>query len=384
MFSMAGQRDYYEVLGVAKSASVEEIRKAYKKLAIQHHPDRNPGNEEAVVRFKECAEAYEVLSDSDKRSRYDRFGHAGVQGAGGPQFTDLGDIFSHFSDIFEGFGFFGGGQRSGTGPQRGSHLKASVTIDLVTASRGCDRELRIRRKKSCAACQGSGAEAGSTPHRCDYCGGRGQVIQSQGFFRVQTTCPACRGTGSVIRSKCASCSGTGRVDEDVVLEVHIPAGIDDGMQLCLRGEGETGANGGPRGDLYVDVHVKEHSLFRRDGSHLACEVPITYTQAALGATIEIPLLSGSHQLDVPPGTQAGAVFRLRGKGMPDPRGGRTGDLHVEVHIEVPRKLDEEHEALLRKLAEYEKTNVTPHHKSWLEKLKEFIAGDEEEEEEEKA
>lgn len=380
MDSMAGQRDYYEVLGVAKSASVEEIRKSYKKLAIQYHPDRNPGDEEAVVRFKECAEAYEVLSDTDKRSRYDRYGHAGVQGGGGPQFGDIGDIFEHFSDIFEGFGFFGGSQRTRSGPQRGSHLKASVTIDLVTASKGCDRELRIHRKKSCETCRGTGAEKGSTPHKCDYCGGRGQVIQSQGFFRVQTTCPACRGTGSVVRNKCPDCSGTGRQDEDVVLEVHIPAGIDNGMQLCLRGEGEAGAAGGPRGDLYVDVHVKEHSLFRRDGSHLACEVPITYTQAALGTKVDIPLLSGSHELEIPAGTQPGAVFRLRGLGMPDPRGGRRGDLHVEVHLAVPKKLDEEHEALLRKLADYEKTNVAPHQKSWLEKLKEFIAGNEEDEE----
>jgi molecular chaperone DnaJ len=383
MASMAGQRDYYEVLGVARSASAEEIRRSYKKLATKHHPDKNPGDVEAVERFKECAEAYEVLSDADKRSRYDRFGHAGVQGgAGGAhQFTDINDIFEHFSDVFEGFGFFGGGQKRGRGgAQRGAHLRASVTIDLVTAAKGCERDIQLQRKKACPKCNGTGAEVGSTPHRCDYCAGRGQVIQSQGFFRVQTTCPACQGTGSVVRNKCKECSGAGREDEDVTLQVRIPAGIDNGMQLCLRGEGEAGVAGGPRGDLYVDVHVKEHRHFRREGAHLVCTVPIAYSQAVLGATIEIPLVEGTDDLVIPAGTQPGEVFRVRGQGMPDPRGGRRGDLHVEIQVEVPRKLDEEHEALLRKLAEYENTKVAPHHKSWIEKLKGLIAGDEQDEE----
>jgi molecular chaperone DnaJ len=382
MVSMAGQRDYYEVLGVAKSASSLEIRKAYKKLAIETHPDRNPGDEEAVVRFKACAEAYEVLSDDSKRARYDRYGHAGVQGGGGGghQFTDLNDIFEHFSDVFEGFGAFGGGRSRKSGPQRGEHLRASVTIDLKTAFRGCERELRVRRSKSCERCKGSGAEPGSSAHRCDYCGGRGQVVQSQGFFRVQTTCPACRGSGSIIRDKCTECQGSGRESEEVLLSIQIPAGIDNGMQLCLRGEGEAGPNGGPRGDLYVDIHVKEHSLFNREGTQLVCSIPISYTQAALGAKLEVPLLDGSHTLEIPAGTQPGAVFRIRGQGMPDPRGGRRGDLHVEVQLDVPKKLDEEHEELLRKLADYEKTSVSPHHKSWLEKLKDFIAGDDDDEE----
>lgn len=380
---MAGQRDYYEVLGVARSASSEEIRRSYKKLATSNHPDKNPGDAEAVARFKECAEAYQVLSDEEKRSRYDRYGHAGVQGnGGGPQFTDINDIFEHFSDVFEGFGFFGGGQRKrGGGGQRGAHIKSSVTIDLATAAKGCERELKIRRKKACERCQGTGAEPGSSPHRCDYCAGRGQVIQSQGFFRVQTTCPACQGAGSIVRTKCTECNGAGREEEEVLLQVRIPAGIDNGMQLCLRGEGEAGVGGGPRGDLYVDVNVREHHLFRREGVHLVCTIPITYTQAALGAVIEVPLVDGSDSLEIPAGTQPGEVFRVRGQGMPDPRGGRRGDLHIEIQVEIPRKLDEEHEALLRQLAEYENTKVAPHHKSWIEKIREFIAGDEQQEDE---
>ncbi|MBX3444451.1 MAG: molecular chaperone DnaJ [Planctomyces sp.] len=380
---MAGQRDYYEVLGVAKSASAEEIRKAYKKLALANHPDRNPGDDAAVSRFKEAAEAYEILSDSDKRARYDRYGHAGVQGnSGGHPFQDVGDIFEHFSDLFEGFGVFGGGQRrrGGGGAQRGAHLRTAVTIDLVTASKGCTRELTLNRKTACGECDGTGAERGSSPHACDYCGGRGQVVQSQGFFRVQTTCPACRGSGRIIRNKCGGCGGTGRTDEETTLEVRIPAGIDNGMQLCLRGEGEAGVGGGPRGDLYVDVHVREHKLFRREGVHLLCTVPVTYTQAALGATIEAPLLDGSQDLEIPAGTQPGEVFRVRGQGMPDPHGGRRGDLHLEIELLVPKKLDDEHEALLRQLANYEQTQVSPHQKSWLEKLREFISGDEDEEE----
>ena len=383
MPSMTGQRDYYEILGVAKSASVEEIKKAYKKAALAHHPDRNPGDETAVERFKECATAYEVLSDDNKRARYDRYGHAGVQGAGagGSPFGDVNDIFSQFSDIFEGFGFGGGGQRTRGGAQRGSHLRAAMTIDLLIAAKGADRELRIQRKKACGRCKGTGAEPGSTPHRCDYCGGRGQVVQSQGFFRVQTTCPACSGTGAIVRNKCTECRGAGREVEDVVLQVRIPAGVDNEMQLCLRGEGEAGTGGGPRGDLYVDIHVKDHPLFKREGSHLVCTVPISYTQAALGGEIEVPLLTGSDTIEIPPGTQPGEVFRVRGQGMPDPRGGRRGDLHVAVQLEVPRKLDAEHEELLRKLAVYENANVAPQHKSWLEKLREFIAGNNDEEDE---
>lgn len=374
------QRDYYEVLGVERSATVEVIKKSYKKLAIQYHPDRNKDDPDAVEKFKEAAEAYDVLSDPDKRSRYDRFGHAGVKGAGGGgQYRDVDDIFEAFGDLFEGFGLFGGGNRARRGgPQRGAHLQTAVTIDLANAATGCERDVTINRKKACTHCSGSGSEPGTTPETCNYCGGHGQVVQAQGFFRIQTTCPACRGAGKIIRHKCGTCFGSGREDEQITLSVKVPPGVDNGMQLCLRGEGEAGLQGGPRGDLYVDIRVKDHPLFEREGKQLMCRVPITYTQAALGSTVEIPLLKGSDQLEVPAGTQPGEVFRLRGKGMPDPHGGRPGDLHVEVQVMVPKKLGDEHEVLLRKLAELEKTEVNPHQKSWLDKLKDLITGDGEE------
>ncbi len=376
---MPSQRDYYECLGVEKSAAADEIKKAYKKLALKYHPDRNPGDEEAVERFKEASAAYDVLSDADKRARYDRFGHAGVNGGGGgPQFHDLGDIFEHFGDIFEGFGLGGGRRRSRGGAQRGSDLRTSVTIDLKQAATGIEREVDVPRKKTCEKCSGSGSEPGHQPERCDYCGGQGQVIQSQGFFRLQTDCPACRGRGTIIRHKCNGCFGSGRVDEKVTLNVKVPAGIDNGMQLCLRGEGESGANGGPRGDLYVDVHVRPHSVFKREGVHLLCQVPVSYTQAALGSKIEIPLLEGKTNVELSPGTQPGEVIRLRGKGMPDPRGGRTGDLHLEIQLVVPKKLDAEHEAVLRQLATLEQANVMPHQKSWFDKVKALFTGDEDE------
>ncbi|MFO1096292.1 MAG: molecular chaperone DnaJ [Planctomycetaceae bacterium] len=376
------QRDYYEVLGVARSANGDEIKKAYKKLAIQYHPDRNKEDPDAVEKFKEAAEAYDVLSDADKRSRYDRFGHQGVKGAAGRaggQFHDVDDIFSAFGDLFEGFGFGGGRNNSRRrGPQQGAHLQTAITIDLVSAATGCERDVTFRRKKVCEKCSGSGSEPGTTPETCNYCGGQGQVVQAQGFFRMQTTCPACRGSGQIIRHKCSVCFGSGLENEDITLQVKVPAGIDNGMQLCVRGEGEAGRQSGPRGDLYVDVRVKEHPLFERQGTQLMCRIPVTYTQAALGTTLEVPLLRGSEQLEIPAGTQPGEVFRLRGKGMPDPRGGRAGDMHVEVQLAVPKKLNEEHEALLRKLAELEEADVNSHHKSWLEKLKELLTGDQDE------
>jgi molecular chaperone DnaJ len=382
---MASTRDYYEVLGIARSATVVEIKKAYKKLARDNHPDRNPGDDEAINRFKEAAEAYKVLSDEDLRSRYDRFGHAGVQGAGrnaGGGFHDVGDIFEQFSDIFEGFGFNFGGRRGGgrgRGPRRGAHLRTSVTITLQEAALGVEKELSITRSKSCETCHGSGAAPGTHPETCDYCGGAGQVVQAQGFFRVQTTCPACRGAGQIVRNKCQTCHGTGREQETIKELVKIPAGIDNDMQLCLRGEGDSGEEGGPRGDLYVDVTVKPHSLFQRDGKHLLCRVPVTYTQAVLGATVDVPLVHGNEteKFEIPPGTQPGEVFKLRAKGMPDPHGGRHGDLLVEVLLEVPKKLEPDHDKLLRKLAEHEKSQVSPHQKSWFDKLKELVTGDDE-------
>lgn len=379
---MASKRCFYEILSVSKTATQDEIKKAYKKLAIKYHPDRNQGDAEAVEMFKECAEAYEVLSDDEKRSRYDRFGHAGVAGGagGGQQFHDINDIFSAFGDLFEGFDFFGGSggrgqRRSRGGPTRGADLRTSITIELKEAALGCKRELEFPRHKSCERCAGTGSEPGTKPETCDYCGGHGQVVQAQGFFRVQTNCPACRGAGHIIRHKCNTCYGSGKTEEDVKVPVTIPPGIDNGMQICVRSEGETGPNNGPRGDLYVDVRVKQHSVFQREGTHLICHVPITYTQAALGATVQIPLIDGQDKLEIPAGTQPGEIFKLRGKGMPDPRGGRPGDLHVEVQLLVPKNVSKEHEALLRKLAEKELSEVHPHQKSWLEKLKDLFKGE---------
>jgi len=378
---MASKRDYYEILEITRTATSDEIKKSYKKLVIKYHPDRNKGDDEAVQKFKECAEAYDVLSNSEKRSRYDQFGHAGVNGGGGrggAGFHDLNDIFEAFGGMFEGFGLGGGQRGRRAGPTRGPDLQVSVTLDLKEAAIGCKKEVTIHRHKACDTCRGSGAEPGTSPETCDYCGGNGQVIQAQGFFRMQTTCPSCRGSGKVVRSKCDDCQGSGLLGEIVKRTVTIPAGIDHGQSLCLRGEGEAGPNNGPSGDLYIEIRVKDHPLFQREGLHLICEVPVSYSQAALGATIEIPLLVGQHELKLPRGTQPGEVFRVRGKGMPDPRGRDVGDLHVQIQVVIPKKVSDEHEALLRKLAEIEKVEVHPHQKSWFEKLKDFVTGGSEE------
>jgi molecular chaperone DnaJ len=380
MVQMASKRDYYEVLGVPREASSQDIKKAYRKLALANHPDRNPGDEEAVARFKEASEAFEVLSDSNKRARYDRYGHAGVSGNGGAGFGDVNDIFEAFGDLFEGFGLGGGRRRRG--PQSGASLRAGISITLLEAAKGCTRVLTVKRRETCVTCQGSGARPGTEPQTCDYCGGHGQVVQSQGFFgiqtvRVQTTCPACHGEGKVVRDRCPDCGGTGRQEQTTELEVKVPAGVDTGMQLCLRGEGEPGPRGGPRGDLYVDIRVKDHPLFQREGSHLTCQVPITFSQAALGGELEVPILEGRHELTIPPGTQSHEVFRLRGFGMPDPHGGPRGDLFVHVQVEVPKKLTERQEELLRELAELENADVSPHRKSFFEKLKDYFTSDDE-------
>lgn len=378
---MATKRDYYEVLGVSRDAGGDEIKKAYKKLALKYHPDRNQGDEEAVDKFKEAAEAYEVLGNDEKRARYNRFGHEGVQGAagrGGGGFNDINDIFDVFGDLFDGFGM-GGGRRRGGGRRatQGDSLKTRLQIDLLEAAKGCEKTVEIRRKETCNTCDGSGAKAGSAADSCDYCGGHGQVVQSQGFFRVQTTCPACKGEGKIIRDKCSACNGAGKVADSVKLDVKVPAGVDTGMTLRLTDEGEAGSLGGPRGDLYVEIHVREHSLFHRDGPDLICEVPISYTQAVLGAEIEIPCLEGKTQHYIYPGTQPGEVIRIRGGGMPDPRGGRAGDLQLHVILEVPKKIDSEQEALLRDLAELEQAAVSPHRSSFFDKLKEwFVPADE--------
>jgi molecular chaperone DnaJ len=376
---MATQRDYYEILGVAKNAAPDEIKKAYRKAAAANHPDRNPGHNAAVERFKEAAEAFDVLGDNDKRALYDRYGHAAFSRGGGrqPGFNDVGDIFSAFGDMFEGF--FGGAQQRGGGRRatRGESLRCSIQIDLKKAAFGSTETVEIERDELCSQCDGNGAKPGSSPEKCVYCAGRGQIVQQQGIFRVQTTCPACRGAGDVVRDKCLQCSGSGRESKMVRLEVKVPPGVDNGMQLCLRGEGEPGDRGGPRGDLFCDIHVAEHPLFKRHGHDLVCAVPMSFPQAALGTTLEIPLLDGREQLVIAPGAQAGDVIRLKAKGMPDPHSRRKGDLLVQLMIEVPRNLTPRQEELLRELAELEMKNVSPHQKSFFEKIKDYFATDEE-------
>jgi molecular chaperone DnaJ len=382
---MAGKRDYYEVLEVERSASDTEIAASYRKLAIKYHPDKNPGDEEAVARFKECAEAFEVLNDAEKRARYDRYGHAGVDGPGGgaPHFTDINDVFEAFGDIFgEGvFGdIFGRGGRGGRGrgrrARRGGDVRADVTLDLIEAARGVAKQVRYDRLERCGDCQGSGAKPGSSPETCRYCGGAGQVVQATGIFRVQTTCPSCHGAGNVIKDRCPSCGGDGLMKRRVEREVKIPAGVDNEMRLRLTGEGNQSPDGGPPGDCYCFVTVKEHSLFHRDGRHLVCQIPVTYSQASLGATLEVPTLEGRDELQIPAGTQPGEVFKLRGRGMPDLHHRGKGDLLVQIHLEVPKSLTKRQEELLRELAEEEQTNVSAHRKSFFEKLKDYFIPDE--------
>lgn len=382
MATMASKRDYYEVLAVERTATSKEIADAYRKLAIKHHPDKNPGNQEAITLFKESAEAFEVLHDADKRARYDRYGHAGVDG-GASQFNDINDIFSAFGDIFGGGGgggfgdFFGGGSRGGgRRVRKGADIGCTVTLDLLEAARGVTKTVELERHEPCTDCKGSGAKPGTKPQPCNYCGGRGQVVQSSGVFRVQTTCPVCNGDGHVVKDACTKCRGQGAVGKRVKREVIIPAGIDHQMRMRLTGEGEASPNGGPAGDAYVLIEIKEHSLFQREGQHLVCRIPISYAQAALGATIDVPTLDGTEDLDIPAGTQPGDVFKLRGRGMPDPRHRGKGDLLVQINIDVPKSLSPREEELLRELASEEKANVSPHRKSFFEKLKDYFVPEE--------
>jgi molecular chaperone DnaJ len=372
MATMSKKRDYYEVLGVSRTATDSQISEAYRKLALQYHPDRNPGDDQAVAKFKEAAEAFEVLSHPEKRAKYDRYGHAGLEG-GGPHFHDISDIFRAFGDIFGGdiFGDFFGGMGQGR-MRRGADVRTDLTIDLLEAAHGTSKIVRFVRHAPCDACHGSGAKPGTKPETCPYCGGRGRVVQSTGFFSIQSTCPSCHGQGRVIREPCRECRGSGYVPKKITHKVDIPPGIDHGARLRLNGEGEPSPNGGPPGDCYCIIQVSEHPLFQRDGKHLICQVPITYPQAALGTTLEVPTLDGKETVTIPPGTQTGEVFTLPGRGMPELRSRHRGDLLVQVHIEVPKKITDNHEELLRQLAEVENTHVTPKRKTFIEKLKEYF------------
>lgn len=372
------KRDYYEVLGVSRDVDGKELKKAYRKLAMKYHPDRNPDDKDADEKFKEATEAYEILGDEQKRAAYDQYGHAGVDpnaaggggfGGGGANFSDIfGDVFG---DIFGG----GGGGRGGSrgGPQRGSDLRYTMELSLEEAVRGIEKKIRVPTLVSCETCDGSGAKPGTSPKTCSTCQGSGQIRMQQGFFAVQQTCPACRGQGTMIEDPCNSCHGRGVKEETKTLSVKIPPGVDTGDRIRLSGEGEAGAMGGPAGDLYVQVSVKEHHLFQRDGRNLYCEVPISIVDAALGGELEIPTLEGRVKLRIPEETQSGKMFRLRGKGVAPVRGGAPGDLLCRVQVETPVKLNNDQKDLLRQFqASLKGEKHSPNTKSWFDGVKKFF------------
>jgi molecular chaperone DnaJ len=370
------RRDYYQVLDVARTATDVEIKKAYRRLAMKFHPDRNPTDHEAEGRFKEVKEAYEVLCDPQKRAAYDQFGHAGVDASrGGGQGFDPRDAFG---DIFgEVFGdIFGGGRRNRSGVYRGADLRYELALDLEQAVFGAAANVEFTTLAECGECKGSGSAEGAKPATCETCRGAGQVRMQQGFFAVQQTCPRCQGRGQVITDPCSGCRGQGRLRRQKTLAVKVPAGVDDGDRIRLTGEGEAGRNGGPAGDLYVEIRVREHKIFERDGSHLSCEVPMSFATASLGGTIEVPTLDGNATIKVPPETQSGRVFRLREKGIKPVRGGPTGDLFCRVVVETPVNLNREQKELLRSLEGSLKNDAKRHHPredSWLDGVKRFFS-----------
>jgi len=374
------KRDYYEVLGVGRSASAEEIKRAYRQMALKHHPDRNPGNKEAEEMFKEAAEAYSVLIDTQKRSVYDRFGYEGLRGQGFQGFSGFdSSVFEDFEDIlgnFFGFSFgdFFGSRDRGRGRerQRGRDLALEVEIGLEAAAAGVEKEIKLNRAESCPTCRGSGRKPGTEPAACPACGGKGQIRFQQGFFTVSRTCPRCRGQGEIITSPCETCQGKGHVREKRALKVRIPAGVDEGSRLRLVGEGEAGDAGMPAGDLYVIVRVRKHPFFERDESDLSCQIEISFFQAALGARIEIPTLDGSDILKIPAGVQSGEILRLKGKGVQDVAGRKKGDLFVRIQVRTPQGLSKEQKTLLARLAELRGEDVESVDKSVIHRIKNII------------
>jgi molecular chaperone DnaJ len=373
----AAKKDYYEVLGVNRDASEEEIKKAFKKLAMKFHPDRNPDNPKAEESFKEAKEAYEVLSDDQKRAAYDQYGHAGVDpsmgGAGFGGFNS-GNFSDAFGDIFGDI--FGGARNQRSNVYRGADLRYNLEISLEDAAKGTETKIRIPVQTSCETCHGSGARPGTSPVTCTTCNGHGQVRMQQGFFSVQQTCPKCHGTGKMVKEPCPTCHGGGRVKQNKTLNVKIPAGVDEGDRIRLSGEGEAGVNGGPTGDLYVVVHLKEHSIFQREGANLHCEMPISFSAAALGGEIEVPTLDGAAKMKIPAETQTGSVFRLRGKGIKPLRSSEHGDLMVHVVVETPVRLTEKQKDLLREFESSTQADAgkhSPKNKSWVDKARDFFS-----------
>ena len=371
------KRDYYEVLGVNRDASEEEIKKAYRKLAMKFHPDRNPDSKDSEEKFKEAKEAYEVLSEAEKRRAYDAYGHAGIN----PQMGGMGDAAGFgfaeaFGDIFSDI-FGGGAGRGRSTVFRGADLRYNLEVSLEQAARGTETKIRIPAMETCETCHGSGAKPGTQPRTCDTCHGSGSVRLSQGFFSIQQTCPTCHGTGKVIPDPCVTCRGAGRVKKHKTLAVKIPAGVDEGDRIRLSGEGESGVNGGPPGDLYVVIHLREHTVFQRDGDDLHCEMPISFTLAALGGEIEIPTLDGSAKVKIPPETQTGQVFRLRGKGIKGVRSTYPGDLLCQVAVETPVRLTDRQKEILREFEDINHRDGDRHNpraKSFMDKVREFFAG----------
>ena len=360
------KRDYYDILCVPRNASEEEIKKAYRKMALQYHPDRNPNDKEAEEKFKEASEAYEVLRDPNKREIYDFYGHDGLKSTGFTGFRGFDDIFSSFSDIFEGFfGFSTRTSRSGVTP--GADLRYDLKISLLDAAVGKATEIEIFKRERCDECNGTGAKAGSTPQVCPHCHGRGQVGRSHGFFTISTTCSYCRGEGRVIGDPCKTCGGAGLVKKRKKVSLQIPPGVDTGSRLRLRGEGEDGEKGGPAGDLYVILYVEPHEFFEREGDDIICSVPIPFTMAALGGEIEVPSLDGTRKIQIPKGTQPGEIFRLRGEGIPHLHGRGRGDQIIQAAVHIPQKLTKKQEELLREFAASEKSSVKTTGKTWRKK-----------------
>lgn len=370
-------RDYYEILGISRDATEEEIKAAYRKLAIECHPDRCPGDKEAEERFKQAAEAYDVLRDSEKRRRYDMFGAEGLRGVGARTFSSYDDIFAAFGDIFgTGFGsifgdFFGGPVGTHTRRTRGASLRCEVTVAFEEAANGIEKTIVLRRAERCETCGGSGAEAGTSPRQCPTCAGRGEVTQSRGFFTIRSTCPRCRGKCEIVDTPCPQCKGSGLTSQEREIAVRIPPGVEDGTRLRIPGEGEPGEHGGPHGDLYCFVNLESHFFFQRRGDDVILEVPITYSQAVLGTSIEVPTLHGLRSMRVPAATQGGTILRLRDEGFPNIHGYGQGDQLVRIIIEVPKKLSQDQQNLLTQFDEFERKTPGPQRKEYARKLRKY-------------